>query len=271
MRGGARVLGRNTSQTSLLQALTKRFHYHSSNGMHSQASNDPIEQVIKDLIRAGTGILVFSFGVHYDDINQIRSAIAQMHLHGNVGSPLSRHDLLSDLQHLLPKISRLSSGCPRCSIIYVTSTSQHFTSSDGTFKADIARSVSNGSFGCKPWPATTNTHTKALSNSTSKTVLISDQWPLSSMSANSWRTFDVVEKLQHMPNVTIIPLHILSSKWWNLHQGATTDNWRGLGKGCGRSGKICIDCTHFCYSPFMFEPVWWALWKAWKELRFDTS
>ena len=66
------------------------------------------------------------------------------------------------------------------------------------------------------------------------------------------------------PRVAVAPLTTLSRNWWDMHIGATSRSWRGLAyaaraNATGAGAKVRVDCTHFCYSLFLLEPVWWAL------------
>ena len=76
-----------------------------------------------------------------------------------------------------------------------------------------------------------------------------------------WREDDVMRIAARYPRVAVAPLTSLSRNWWDMHIGATTHSWRGVTYAGANdaSAKVRVDCTHFCYSLFLWEPVWWAL------------
>tara|TARA_B110001452_G_scaffold93391_1_gene77076 strand:- start:2864 stop:4111 length:1248 start_codon:yes stop_codon:yes gene_type:complete len=206
------------------------------------------------MLRDQAGTLVFTFGVHYDDLKAVQAGEKASGGLANTVSRYSRDDLNRHLLAVLPLLHELTERCPNCRVLCVTSFSQHFVSSDGTFNADIVTDrLPRSSYGCRPWPA-------APVSGANESLLdeLGTSWPLIRSSANSWRISDVLRQLRRFPNIHVVPLHMLSRAWWSLHAGATEDNWRGT--KCGGGGqKVCIDCTHLCYSAFLYEPIWWAI------------
>ena len=65
------------------------------------------------------------------------------------------------------------------------------------------------------------------------------------------------------PRVAVAPLTTLSRSWWDMHIGATSHSWRGVAyagaNATTAAAQMRVDCTHFCHSLFLWEPVWWAL------------
>ena len=69
------------------------------------------------------------------------------------------------------------------------------------------------------------------------------------LATNTWRVDDVMKvRRERFADVPVIPLHLLSGTWWDAHPGLRPDE-----------SHATTDCTHFCASPFLFEPVWWAV------------
>lgn len=59
--------------------------------------------------------------------------------------------------------------------------------------------------------------------------------------------------------VTPLHLHVLSQRWWDAHPGASSSK-DVLGRmGTWNMRKSTTDCFHVCYSPFVYEPIWWLL------------
>ena len=59
--------------------------------------------------------------------------------------------------------------------------------------------------------------------------------------------------------VTPLHLHVLSQRWWDAHPGASSSE-DALGRKNKRNKrKSTTDCFHVCYSPFVYEPIWWLL------------
>ena len=81
---------------------------------------------------------------------------------------------------------------------------------------------------------------------------------LPSESTNSWRSADILTEHPRHRRVLVVPWHLLTRDWWAAHPGSTKEAWTGETK-IDAAGKLILDCSHFCYSPFLYEPLWWAL------------
>ena len=80
-------------------------------------------------------------------------------------------------------------------------------------------------------------------------------------SANSWRAEVPLAAAERTPHVMTIPLHRISSLWWSAHVGMNLDQL-GLPSTTPYDRYEVPDCTHFCASPFLYQPLWWALAKV---------
>ena len=59
--------------------------------------------------------------------------------------------------------------------------------------------------------------------------------------------------------VTPLHLHVLSQRWWDAHPGPSNSK-AVLGRmSAWHMRKSTTDCFHVCYSPFVYEPIWWLL------------
>ena len=174
----------------------------------------------------GGGLVVASFGHHFNNqyarIGFVEGFSVQLRSH-----------LERALVPLLRVLETFASSCRRCLAALVTPSLQHFETTDGTF--DQAIFLSTG-YGCR---AVQNL--SAISNS----------------SANCWRAEDMVRLAKlYAPRVLLIPLHTISNDWWAQHPG-TAGLKRFVSKYIQR--KTTTDCTHLCYSPWLYEPLWWAI------------
>jgi hypothetical protein len=191
--------------------------------------------------RAGS-IVVASVGVHYNNDDSVTTTTP------------NRSILAQHAARLLGLLSGFRAECRRpCDALLLTSTAQHFATPDGAYHAAITPAVAaspssrtpNGlehnlpappdAYACKAWPATRSAPAG---------------WPVhASHSPSTWRVDDVMKvRRERFADVPVIPLHLLSSTWWDAHPGLRPDK-----------SHATTDCTHFCASPFLFEPVWWAV------------
>ena len=64
------------------------------------------------------------------------------------------------------------------------------------------------------------------------------------------------------PHVLTVPLHKLTAWWWDAHRGLVTEHsFSRHGQEVIRPDEYTMvaDCTHYCNSPFLYQPLWWAL------------
>ena len=59
--------------------------------------------------------------------------------------------------------------------------------------------------------------------------------------------------------VAPLHLHVLSQRWWDAHPGASSSEDALGRKNAYNKRKSTTDCFHVCYSPFVYEPIWWLL------------
>ena len=157
-------------------------------------------------------------------------------------------------------------GNANCTAVLFTPTSQHFPTPSGAYRASKMSTVAlghaaNGSATgrgggdgrpkeCRPWSIAVGSRTMDAESAVAAAgeALRPADWPLAAHSANSWRAEELARSVpfRHDPRVLVAPLHWLTSDWHDLHPG-----YRGKTYG--------LDCTHWCYSPFTYEPIWWAI------------
>lgn len=190
------------------------------------------------LLRAqsANATLVATLGIHYNDAPVNAAGRAAGVLEGAL--QMDRERFAEDVDVLFEYLERFAASCAGCRSVFMTAPFQHFPTSDGSFSPDVLNvslrdaGLKSGG-GCKPFSGR-----------------------LSNASANHWRGDDVMARRKKYPHVTVIPLHILSRAWWDLKFGAS-----GARPVPGRPqlASLILDCTHLCYSPFIYEPLWWAL------------
>ena len=119
-------------------------------------------------------------------------------------------------------------------VVLITPALQHFGTWDGSFAPSIHKA---SGYGCQAGP-----RHRELFNTTS---------------ANFWRASDMYRcAKERAPHVMLVPQHEISRFWWDQHPGV---NSHAKSVVRGALFKSTTDCTHFCYSPFLYEPIWWAL------------
>ena len=223
-----------------------------------------LQRICSEVRRSG-GILVASMGVHYNNVGEMRTDGGIVEAKG----AYTRHDHQRDLKTLLPALGQLGEHCAAngtsnaCIAVYMTATAQHFPSAYGNFDpvAGNHSLLAPGSYGCQDFLARGN----ATARTTHPTAPGTHPRPgprhhgLTSWhdSPNYWRPAEAIEGLRRLaPHVALVPAHLLSRGWWDAHAGTSALTWRGEAKP---GSKVLFDCTHFCYSPFLYEPIWWAL------------
>ena len=164
--------------------------------------------------------------------------IASHGLHYNL--PIQSHSVFRnythDLHELFDTMDEFRASCTRCSASFLTATFQHFPSIDGTFSTmpSTRHSENISSNPCRPFNSTMVDH----------------------HSANHWRVSMALEVSRLHPDVLVIPMHALSQWWLDAHVGAVTN---------------VIDCTHFCFSPFLYEPIFLAVSIAAQSMKLGAS
>jgi hypothetical protein len=137
--------------------------------------------------------------------------------------------------------------CQDCVSVFGTAPQQHFETADGAWAADVG-------------------HESPTSNMTSNHPAYAcaparDSERRAASSPNTWRAADALALLPHYPHLLLLPMHAASAPLWQAHPGgegtvrhADTMRYHGV-----TLRKTAVDCTHACYSPFLYEPLWEAL------------
>lgn len=176
-------------------------------------------------------VVLASFGHHFNN----RHAPPKGFVEGfDVGI---RSQYQQKLRQILDELEKFASHGPHCVALIATPSLQHFETEDGAYHESIF--ASNSSYGCRA--ATTPRHN------------------LSSTSASYWRAQDMLQAAAaRAKHVIVVPHHQLSDEWWDRHPGAAGpfEN-RTISKH--RTRKSTTDCSHFCYSPFVYDHLWWAM------------
>ena len=194
-----------------------------------------------------SGVVVVSFGLHFGN-----------HAASSQSTTGTRAEFNAAVEHVFNALDGLLRSCARCGALFLTSTSQHFATADGSY---VASEVSEAgttpapAYGCRALPAAV----------------------ASESSPQRWREDDVLRIAARYPRVAVAPLTTLSRSWWDMHLGGTSRSWRGVAYAASANATATrvadwwrsaggtqlwstrVDCTHFCHSLFLWEPVWWAL------------
>ena len=174
---------------------------------------------------------------------------------------------LQQARPFLAALNGFAAACARCVALLVTPTAQHFATADGSYSATKASTIdtlssftedgikSNVAAGsssdgpCQPWlPGVGEPSVKdGIAPGRKDRTIWQQPEALPEASPNVWRGESLLGEVQRSwPHLIPVPLHRLSTWWWHAHP-----SYRG--------GAHAIDCTHWCWLPFLWEPVWWAL------------
>ena len=196
-------------------------------------------RLFSTVAKRGGGIIVVCFGIHYNDAATNKLAQTSRVLEGR--NQLPRTDFQDDINVLAELLANFASSCVGCHAVIVSAPSQHFPTTDGSFSPLLVparnRTWESLGAGCTP---------------------IHSQRPTNGSSANSWRSADVLDRLARTSNITFVPWHSLTLQWWDTHVGVSETTWKGNPVQAG-DHKLMLDCSHYCYTPFLYEPLWWAL------------
>lgn len=199
---------------------------------HQAVLNDTINRFSAH----GGGTIIASIGMHFNNFHAARTGFVEAF---DVGV---RPQLEGHLLKLVDVLESYAQRGHNHAAVLLTPTLQHFETWDGSFAPSIINATG---YGCRQGPAE-----DTLRNTSS---------------ANHWRSADMVRIAQARgPHVLIVPQHRISHHWWDQHPGG-----QGLAKTTSRGlmAKSTLDCTHFCYGPFLYEPIWWALRELWNGLK----
>jgi hypothetical protein len=175
---------------------------------------------------------------------------------------------LQQARPFLAALDGFAAACARCVALLVTPTAQHFATADGSYSATeasttdalssftedgIKLNVAAGSSSagpCQPWfPSVGKPSVKGRMAAPGRKDQTDWQQPeaLPEASPNVWRGESLLGEVKRSwPHLIPVPLHRLSTWWWHAHP-----SYRG--------GAHALDCTHWCWLPFLWESVWWAL------------
>lgn len=184
-------------------------------------------------------LLVANLGLHYNNRELARAEgtkemsrrelgrrprAALQHLR-HFHSARGRGEFDSRTRQLLRLLDAFGRACPRCAGVYRTATPQHFATATGAY---VARERNPSAYPCKPLrPASA----------------AADDNP------NRWRVADALAEAKNLSasgRVVVVPVHAYLGERWDAHFGTA------------RTGAA-VDCSHFCPSPFLWEPLWAAL------------
>lgn len=187
-----------------------------------------VQRALSSLVADGGGMFVASMGQHYNNFFAPKTGLVEaFDVH-------TRPQLNRELAWLIEMMEAFAARGRNHSAVLLTPALQHFNTSDGTFALSVFNDTGHA---CRQ--ATTSFD--ALSRS----------------SANYWRVADMLKHAQEKaPHVLVVPQHKLSEHWWDHHAGGSNES---RSRSRGKVSKSTTDCTHFCYDPFLYEPLWWAL------------
>lgn len=180
------------------------------------------------------GTVVASLGMNYNNRETIYSKDQAAF------SALTREDYRVHLHALMSVLDSFSANCTTCTSIFATSHLQHFDmTADGAFARTILDpSVNVTEYGCGP----PKLPYKELRTS----------------SPNSWRSADAIAAAAKFQHVLVVPMHSTNGYGWSMHPG-----WAGTARfrthKDGKHRTTTLDCAHYCYSPFIYQPLWRAL------------
>ena len=178
---------------------------------------------------------------------------------------------LRQARPFLAALDGFAAACTRCVALLVTPTAQHFPTADGSYSATKATALSSFTDGgiktnvaagsssagpCQPWSSSVGVKDGIASGRKDRTIWQQPE-ALPEASPNVWRGESLLgEVLRSWPHLVPVPLHRLSTWWWHAHP-----SYRG------GAHALTLDCTHWCWLPFLWEPVWWALRVAEESAR----
>eukprot|EP00908_Phaeocystis_cordata_P016318 Transcript_27585.p1 GENE.Transcript_27585~~Transcript_27585.p1 ORF type:complete len:443 (+),score=34.80 Transcript_27585:100-1428(+) len=244
----------NSGNSRAQLPLLERFSTNSKHRLNHTGSPETrinlreLGRAVAALSKAGGGIVVMSLGVHYNNHYKMSGLTYSHH---------SRTEFEQDVLAALEILDQFAKqkGCSRCFSVWLTAPTQHFATPDGTFPA----SLSGDAPGCRPLPHS-----------------------LDASSANRWRAEVPMQAARSLnkSGVLVVPFHLLTDGLWDAHPQFDPEQCGGSFNACAEHygmsrntrvaenssgsctyGHACTvnDCTHYCFSPFEYEPVWYAL------------
>ena len=216
----------------------RRFHHSRQGRAFERMRVVTMRGVLDKLSQLGGGTIAACVGMHYNNVAINLMAQAAGVKEGV--NQLSRTDFQDDIDVLFRLLGGFAASCAGCHAIIVTAPSQHFPTIDGSFSPRVVQD------GNSSWESVG-----------AGCARISTHGPINGSVANSWRGADVLERHSQTSNITIVPWHLLTRNWWDTHGGLSETNWRNNPVKAS-DHKLMLDCTHYCYTPFLYEPLWWS-------------
>lgn len=178
----------------------------------------------KTLARMKRGVVLLNLGLRY--------------------GPGEKEELRGRADELVGELERWSSDCgDACVAIVATATTQHFSTArdrvwrghNSSSPVGVAHIPMGG--GCAPLPG--------------PFVQMQRVQP---SSPNVWRSEAVSEAVHAAGNhVALVPLHLISQHWWSAMRGAMSNAFPEP------KTPTFVDCTHYCLTPYLLQPLWWAV------------
>lgn len=192
-----------------------------------------LKRTLPSLAQKGGGVVVASFGHHFNLHYAPSSGFVEAF------DVAIRPQYRDKLERLITQLEGYAQMGPHCVAVLSTPAQQHFMTSDGAYNVSVFNSTDGYSYGCRAAPAAEQ---------------------LAETSPNRWRAQDMMHAVaSRAKQVIVVPHHWLSAQWWDAHPGAAGPNNRLVRHRVQRTQKSTTDCTHFCYSPFRYESLWWAI------------
>ena len=185
----------------------------------------------------------------------------------------SRSDFSTHVRWTLQLLETLAASCRQCNVAFLTAHAQHFDTQSGAFAGTWRRDAD-----AVRDPDLRQSRVFIAANASARSPNLTYgcralRPPLSPKASNSWRGATALAEAEQTPNVLTIPLHRISRLWWGAHIGIQIEALcaRKYSHGCPshkipwttpEDRYVLPDCTHHCHSPFLYQPVWWALAKG---------
>ncbi|KAL1520917.1 hypothetical protein AB1Y20_022477 [Prymnesium parvum] len=207
--------------SSVMQLAHPHGQVRPEDGIESRlrALNASLEQVIS----AGGGMVLLSVGVHFN--------------------LLYREKYAAYLRQVLPALDRFARRCRKCISLVRTPNVQHFppTGAVGTSTFQMSSAKFSSAYPCKAL-RTRDFNTKT-GHSTAELL------------PECWRTADLtltIDELGLRHLLVVDSGRTMEWRWKSHHGNAIRTTVNNRSKGV-------VDCTHNCVSPFLYEPLWWAI------------
>ncbi|KAL1511285.1 hypothetical protein AB1Y20_006091 [Prymnesium parvum] len=146
-----------------------------------------------------------------------------------------RRQYAAYLRQVLPALDRFARRCERCRALVRTPSPQHFAPRGAVGTVTFRNATPFGAaYPCEAW--STTAHADA------------DELP------ECWRADDITHMIGELRlrHVLVVDSGRTMQPFWRSHVGSVVKR-----KRAGHTG--IADCTHNCPTPFLLEPLWWAV------------